>query len=149
LAVGSSELDEVAWIEAGASGCVGADASLEEVIGAIEKVAAGELVVSPAVTASLITRLRRLSPNGPHGRSNDELTPREAEVLDLLARGLSNKEIAQQLWVQPQTVKNHVHNVLVKLGVTCRADAAVLARRSRLDRAERTVKIRHREDSLG
>jgi two-component system, NarL family, nitrate/nitrite response regulator NarL len=128
VAVGVPESEAVDWIEAGASGVVPPDGSVDDVIAALESVADDELVASPRVTGELANRVRRLAAESPNANPEDRLTSREAEVLNLLGEGLSNKEIAQRLSIQLQTVKNHVHNVLVKLGVNRRAEAAARLR---------------------
>ena len=129
LVIGVPAPQAVAWIEAGVSGCVAPSGSLDDVIVAVDKVAANELVASPEVTAELVNRVRRLSAVSAVTASDEHLTCRESEVLGLLAEGLSNKEIAQRLSIQVQTVKNHVHNVLLKLGVSRRGEAAARMRR--------------------
>jgi two-component system nitrate/nitrite response regulator NarL len=129
VAVGVPESEAVAWIEAGISGLVPPEGSLEDVVIALKRAAEGELAMSPQVTAHLADRVRRLAADSP--MPEGRLTSRETEVLDLLVDGLSNKQIAQRLSIQEQTVKNHVHNVLVKLGVNRRAEAAARRRRRR------------------
>jgi two-component system nitrate/nitrite response regulator NarL len=128
LAVGVPEDEGAAWIEAGASGVVPPDGSLRDVIVALGKVADDELAASPRVAARLAKRVRHLAAVSADSIPEEGLTSRESEVLDLLAAGLSNKQIAWRLSIQQQTVKNHVHNVLVKLGVSGRAEAAALLR---------------------
>jgi two-component system, NarL family, nitrate/nitrite response regulator NarL len=132
VALGVPEGEALAWIEAGAAGVVTPDGSLEDVIAAVGKVADDELAASPQVTAHLARRVRRLATEASSSRAEERLTFREVEVLNLLAEGLSNKQIAQRLSIQMQTVKNHVHSVLVKLGVTRRAEAVARIRRDRL-----------------
>jgi two-component system, NarL family, nitrate/nitrite response regulator NarL len=129
VAVGVPEEDGVAWIEAGASGFVPPDGSLEDVIDAVERVADDELAMPPQVTAHLAKRVRHLAAVSPQVIPEEALTSREREVLDLLAEGLTNKQIARRLSIQEQTVKNHVHKVLGKLGVTGRGQAAARVRR--------------------
>jgi two-component system, NarL family, nitrate/nitrite response regulator NarL len=131
VAVGVPEDEGVAWIEAGASGFVPPDGSLEDVIDALERVADDELAAPPQVTAHLARRVRHLAAVSPDAIPEEALTSREREVLDLLAEGLSNKQIAKRLSIQEQTVKNHVHKVLGKLGVTGRGQAAARLRRLR------------------
>jgi two-component system nitrate/nitrite response regulator NarL len=129
IAVGVPESEAVAWIEAGIAGFVPPDGSVDDVVSALERAAEGELAMSPQVTAHLADRVRRLAADSP--TPEGRLTSRETEVLELLADGLANKQIAQRLSIQVQTVKNHVHNVLVKLGVNRRAEAAAQTRRGR------------------
>lgn len=127
VAVGVPESEAVAWIEAGISEFVPPEGSLEDVVGALERAAEGQLAMSPRGTAHLADRVRSLAADSP--MPEGRLTSRETEVLELLADGLANKQIAQRLSIQEQTVKNHVHNVLVKLGVNRRAEAAAQTRR--------------------
>lgn len=128
VAVGVPESEAVAWIEAGVSGLVPPEGSFEDVVAAVERAGEGELAMPPQVTTHLADRVRDLADTT---MPEERLTPREAEVLELLADGLANKQIAQRLSIQTQTVKNHVHNVLAKLGVNSRAEAAAKARRRR------------------
>jgi two-component system nitrate/nitrite response regulator NarL len=129
VAVGAPESEGVAWIQAGASGFVPPEGSLEDVIVALERVADDELAAPPQVAADLAARFRRLAAESPDSVPEVRLTPRQTEVLDLLAEGLSNKEIARRLSIQLPTVKNHVHELLVKLGVSGRGEAAARTRR--------------------
>jgi DNA-binding NarL/FixJ family response regulator len=131
VAIGVSEDEALDWIEAGVSGCVAPEASVEELAAAVARVARGELVTPPEITARLISRIRRLVAEAPHAAEEGRLTPRQTEVLVLVAQGLSNKEIAQRLSIQEQTVKNHMHRILRKLGVHRRAEAAAQIRRRR------------------
>lgn len=124
VAVGVPDHEAVSWIEAGISGFVPPDATLEDAIVALENVANGQMTASPQVTAHLATRVRRLATESPESSPDEQLTSREAEILELLSEGLSNKQIAHRLSIQEQTVKNHVHHILVKLRVNRRADAA-------------------------
>jgi DNA-binding NarL/FixJ family response regulator len=106
----------------GASGCILADASLEEVVEAIRCVWHG----TPAMSARCITSLFRYVARLRGGGSlppTVNLTRRERQILELIVEGLTNKEIAQRLYLQPQTVKNYVHQVLQKLDVHSRLEA--------------------------
>lgn len=123
LAVGVPEDDAVAWIEAGVSGYVPPDGSLDDVVAAVERVADDELAASPQVTAHLANRVRQLAADSRTSFDEERLTPREVEILDLLADGLTNKQIARRLSIELPTVKNHVHRIFMKLGVTRRAEA--------------------------
>jgi two-component system, NarL family, nitrate/nitrite response regulator NarL len=131
VAVGVPEGEAVAWIEAGASGFVPPDGSLDDVIDAVERVADDQLAASLKVAAQLANRVRRLVAESPDEMPDPRLTSREKEILHLLTDGLSNKQIARHLSIQVQTVKNHVHSVLMKLGVSRRAEAAAHMRQHR------------------
>jgi DNA-binding NarL/FixJ family response regulator len=96
-------------------------------IAAIHTVAAGDSLLSPSVTRRVIDRMATQPSPVVSGRRLDELTPREREVLELLARGLSNREIAEALFIEESTVKTHVKRVLMKLGLRDRVQAVILA----------------------
>ena len=124
-------LDEyiVEALRAGASGFITKDVPAEELVRAVRVVAAGDALLTPAVTRQLLDRVARRLP-APVGQAPDELaqlTEREREVLELLSRGMSNAEIAEALVVGEATVKTHVSNVLMKLGLRDRVQAVVLA----------------------
>jgi DNA-binding NarL/FixJ family response regulator len=116
---------------AGASGYLLKDASIDQIVEGIRAAARGESSISPRIASRLIRRLREPEVIEP-GLSGSDLTPRELEVLELLARGLDNAEIAQALYLSQHTVKNHVSNVLIKLEVENRIQAAVRAVRGGL-----------------
>jgi DNA-binding NarL/FixJ family response regulator len=123
-------LDEyiVEALRAGASGFLTKDAPAAELVAAVRAVAAGDAVLSPTVTRRLLDRVARRLPaaaGDPGGL--EELTAREREVLQLLASGLSNAEIAEALVVAEPTVKTHVSAVLGKLGVRDRVQAVIYA----------------------
>ncbi|WP_256838767.1 response regulator [Ornithinimicrobium faecis] len=111
----------------GASGFMLKDAPAEELIRAVRLVAAGEALLAPSVTRRLIEEVTRRRSDVRPTAALDALTPREREVLELLAAGLSNVEIGQRLFVAEQTVKTHVGKVLAKLGLRDRAQAVVYA----------------------
>ena len=120
-------------LNAGASGFLLKRTAPEELLTAIHTVAAGDSLLSPSVTRTVIDRMaRQPTPEIGSGRQLDELTPREREVLELIARGGSNKRIALELGVAEKTVKTHVGHVLAKLGVTDRTQAALWAVRNGL-----------------
>jgi NarL family two-component system response regulator LiaR len=112
-------------IRAGAAGYLLKNAQPQELARAIRAAHDGEALIDPAVAARLVDALAA----GPQDTRVDQLTPREREVLDLIGRGLSNKRIALELGAAEKTVKNHVSNVLAKLGVTDRTQAALYAAR--------------------
>jgi DNA-binding NarL/FixJ family response regulator len=129
------DLDEYVYdaLGAGASGFLLKDAPPERLVEGIRIVASGDALLAPAVTRRLIEDFSRARParaERPPGL--DELTPRELEVLGLMARGLSNAEIAESLVVGETTVKTHVARVLMKLGLRDRVQAVVLAYESGL-----------------
>lgn len=115
-------------IRAGAKGYLLKDVSLENLIRAIESVAAGETMIQPAITEALLKGLSRQSVGGFEASDMPEpLTPRETEVVRLMAGGYSNKEISQALNKSEGTIKNHVSNILAKLGVRDRTRAVLKA----------------------
>ncbi|MDG3012776.1 response regulator transcription factor [Rhodococcus sp. D2-41] len=112
----------------GAGGFLLKDAPAEELVRAVRVVAAGDALLAPSITRRLIDDVTRRRPARSNSVSGlDTLTPREREVLELIARGLSNSEIAASLVVAEQTVKTHVGKVLGKLGLRDRAQAVVVA----------------------
>lgn len=111
-------------IRAGASGyLVHGRFTADELAGRLREVAAGETVLSPAVTPIVFDALRRGADSAAAREDRDELTVREEEIMALLARGLSNAEIARELVVTHKTVKNHLAHVYAKLGVHSRGEA--------------------------
>ncbi|TCO62220.1 response regulator [Actinocrispum wychmicini] len=125
------DLDEYVYeaLRAGASGFLLKDASAIELAEAVRVVAAGEALLAPSVTKRLIAEFSRISdrPRAPLKERVGDLTERETEVLSLIAQGLANSEIAEQLVVAEQTVKTHVSRILIKLGLRDRTQAAVFA----------------------
>jgi DNA-binding NarL/FixJ family response regulator len=115
-----------AALRAGASGFLLKDAPPEELIRAVGVVARGEALLDPGITRAVIEEFARRPPLAS-SPALDELTPREREVLELLARGLSNAEIAARLTVSETTAKTHVARVLGKLGLRDRVQAVILA----------------------
>jgi DNA-binding NarL/FixJ family response regulator len=135
LVLTTFDLDEYVYdaLSAGASGFLLKDVTAERLFDAVRVVAAGEALLAPAVTRRLIGEFARLRPRPPQDfRPLQALTPRETEVLRLIANGLSNPEIAAQLVVGEETVKTHVSRVLAKLGLRDRAQAVVAAYESGL-----------------
>jgi DNA-binding NarL/FixJ family response regulator len=125
----------VAAIEAGASGFLLKDAEADELAAAIRSAAAGEVHLDPAV-ASIVARRMRDGGASAHGDDDGigKLTSREREVLVRVARGLPNRQIADDLGITERTARTHVSNILAKLGLTSRTQAALLAVQHGLDR---------------
>ena len=133
------DLDEHVYeaLSAGASGFLLKDVPAGQLVHAIRVVAAGDALLDPSVTRRLISTFSR-PPAAPDRDRLGDLTPREAQVLTLLAEGLSNAEIAQRLYVGESTVKTHVARILTKLSVRDRVQAVVAAYRCGLVRPEVT-----------
>lgn len=126
LTMSDSETDLANAIRAGVRGYLLKDMAPEDVVDAIRRVAAGELVVAPTMTVKMIDLLRGEQPGQEPKNSLKLLTEREREILQLLARGESNKAIAQTLNISYDTVKQHVRHILTKLNLSSRVKAAVL-----------------------
>ena len=122
-----TEADILAAIDAGAAGYLLKDAPPEDLFRAIRGTARGDTVLAPAVTARLV---RRASSSGP------VLTEREVEILQLLARGLANKDMAKKLFVSEATVKSHLSHIYTKLGVDTRTAAVAAAIDQRIIRTQ-------------
>src|SRR3954466_3626963 len=114
LAVPEQESEVLACAEAGVSSYVPREASLADLAAAIEAAVRGEAVCSPRIAASLLRRVRDLSVRRDERAELPALTSRQWEILRLIDEGLSNKEIAQRLYIEVPTVKNHIHNILDK-----------------------------------
>ena len=114
-------------IRAGASGFLLKDVPAQQLAAGVRMVAAGEALLAPSITRRLIEEFAATPEAAPPPPGLDELTPREFEVFRLIARGLSNAEIADELVVSDATVKSHVAHVLMKLNVRDRVQAVVLA----------------------
>ena len=115
-----------AALQAGASGYLLKDAEADEVATAIRAIAAGRVHLAPAAAATLVTAIRTPKPSRP------ELTPREREVVALVAQGRTNQQIATRLGVTERTARTHLSNILAKLGLTSRTQAAMWAAREGL-----------------
>jgi DNA-binding NarL/FixJ family response regulator len=122
------DLDEYVYeaLRAGASGFVLKDDPPEQLLAAIRTVAGGDALLSPAITKRVIKQFTRIPRPAPP-KEFDELTAREQEILRLIAGGLSNAEIGEQLYITETTVKTHVTHILQKLGLRDRVQAVVLA----------------------
>jgi two-component system nitrate/nitrite response regulator NarL len=124
-------VDIVEFVKAGGSGFILKNAPLSDWIETIKTVAMGEKVLPPVLTQSLFTQIVELALKKEEGIPADSIqfTNREREVVDLIAEGLSNKEIAESLHISTYTVKSHVHNILEKLELNTRLQIAAFARK--------------------
>ena len=130
LVLTTFDLDQHVYdaLNAGASGFLLKDVTAERLFDAVRVIAAGEALLAPTVTRRLISEFARLRPRQPQQPDLLRmLTPRETEVLRLVAEGLSNLEIAERLVVSDETIKTHVSRILAKLGLRDRAQAVVAA----------------------
>jgi DNA-binding NarL/FixJ family response regulator len=137
LVLTTFDLDEYVYeaLRAGASGFLLKDVTRDELVGAVRVVARGDALLAPNVTRRLIAEFARLGTGtAPTSAGLDALTARERDVLELIARGLTNAEIAQRLIVGEATVKSHVAHVLQKLAVRDRTQAVIAAYESGLVR---------------
>jgi DNA-binding NarL/FixJ family response regulator len=115
-------------LRAGASGFLLKRTAPEDLLAAIHTIAAGDSLLSPSVTRRVIARMaEQPAPDASSGARLEELTPREREVLGLVARGLSNSEIAEELVIEESTVKTHLKRLLAKLDVRDRVQAVIFA----------------------
>lgn len=130
LGVREAEDDVLPLAEAGVAGYVTRDGSVDDLLAAVESVAAGETICSPRMAATLLRRVALLARDRRAEEPNPErgLTSRERQIVALIDEGLSNKEIATRLRIELATVKNHVHNILEKLRVHRRGEAAAAVR---------------------
>lgn len=123
------DVDDTAMVdafEAGAVACITSDRSIEDLLDSVKAVADGELVCDPKIVRLMQERLCALSCAKRESERLDRLSPREHHVLTLLSDRMSNKQIARTLGLEVSTIKNHVHNILVKLEVRTRSEAAAL-----------------------
>jgi len=130
LVLTTYDLDEYVFeaLKAGAGGFLLKDAPADQLLAGIRVVAAGEALLAPAVTRRLIEEFARRPAPPPEGPPElAELTPRERQILALIARGLSNSEIAADLVLAESTIKSHVGSIFMKLGLRDRVQAVVLA----------------------
>lgn len=129
LTVSEDSDDLLQALKAGARGYVVKGVSGHGLVHAVRSVASGEVYVSPALASGILGEMTRGDPVDPF----DELTPREREVLELVADGLTNREIGERLYLAEKTVKHHMTSVLQKLHVRSRVEAALLAQRRELE----------------
>ena len=133
LTISDQDEDVMDAIVAGACGYLLKDASIEDLLAGIRAAASGGSLVSPAIAARLLQRLRATTPSAREAEAiRSELTDREIQVLKLIASGMDNAQIAAELHISPKTVKNHISNILLKLQIDNRIQAAVYAVRSGL-----------------
>jgi DNA-binding NarL/FixJ family response regulator len=130
VAVGIPHAEEclIRLAEAGVLGFVEREATVDDVVASVESAARGEASCPPRVATTLLRRLSVLTSPPAAASDSSALTARERQIVDLIAEGLSNKEIAKRLYIEVATVKNHVHNILEKLQVTRRSEAAARVR---------------------
>ncbi|WNG86978.1 response regulator transcription factor [Mycobacterium sp. ITM-2016-00317] len=131
VVIGVSEDDDAAIVECAEAGVAGYHLrtdSLEDLVNLIQTVAAGESACSSRVSGVLLRRLSELAAQRQPAAREVVLTTREIEILRMLEAGMANREIADKLCIAVHTVKNHVHSILTKLGVSTREQAAALAR---------------------
>ncbi|MGH9069084.1 MAG: response regulator [Acidimicrobiales bacterium] len=136
LTVSDDEDDLYEAVKAGACGYLLKEISVEEVAAAVRAVVRGQSLISPSMASKLLTEFATLSKRAEQRFPAPTLTNRELEVLSLAARGLSNRDIAEQLFISENTVKNHVRNILEKLHLHSRMQAVMYAVRERLITAE-------------
>jgi DNA-binding NarL/FixJ family response regulator len=134
LTVSDEEDDLYAAIKAGANGYLLKEISVEEVAEAVRAVVQGQSLISPSMASKLLAEFNALARRASQQEQFPApvLTSRELEVLRLVARGMSNKEVAEQLYISENTVKNHVRNILEKLHLHSRMEAVMYAVRKRL-----------------
>jgi DNA-binding NarL/FixJ family response regulator len=131
LTISADDDDVMDAVMAGACGYLLKDSSIQELIVGIRAAAAGESLISPQIAAKVLRRLRSQSSSVDAAETiRAELSDREIEVLKLIANGKDNAQIARELFISPKTVKNHISNILMKLQIENRIQAAVYAVRS-------------------
>ena len=131
LTISDQDADVMDAILAGACGYLLKDSSIDELMAGIRAAAAGESLVSPSIASKVLQRLRATSSSPRDAETiRSELSEREIQVLKLIANGKDNAMIAAELHISPKTVKNHISNILMKLQIDNRIQAAVYAVRS-------------------
>ena len=134
LTVSDEESDLYEAVKSGASGYLLKDSSIEEVAQAVRVVADGQSLISPSMASKLLTEFATMIKKGDERQQvpAPRLTDRELEVLKLVAKGLNNRDIAKELFISENTVKNHIRNILEKLQLHSRMEAVVYAVREKL-----------------
>jgi DNA-binding NarL/FixJ family response regulator len=131
LTISDDDADVVNAVMAGACGYLLKDASVDQLVAGIRAAAAGESLISPQIAAKMLQLLRAQHSDTDAAETiRAELSDREIQVLKLIANGKDNAEIARELFISPKTVKNHISNILMKLQIENRIQAAVYAVRS-------------------
>ncbi len=132
LTVSDEEADLYDAVKNGASGYLLKDSSIDEVAQAVRLVADGQSLISPSMAIKLLDEFKQMSRSDRQAVPTPRLTDRELEVLRYVAQGLNNREIAKQLFISENTVKNHVRNILEKLQLHSRMEAVMYAVREKL-----------------
>jgi DNA-binding NarL/FixJ family response regulator len=132
LTVSDEEADLYDAVKKGASGYLLKDSSIDGVAHAVRVVAEGQSLISPSMAIKLLDEFKQLSRSDERQVSTPRVSARELEVLQLVAQGLSNREIGKRLFISENTVKNHVRNILEKLQLHSRMDAVMYAVREKL-----------------
>jgi len=132
LTVSDEEADLYEAVKNGASGYLLKDSSIDEVAQAVRVVAEGQSLISPSMAVKLLDEFKEMSRTDRDQVPTPRLTDRELEVLRLVATGLNNREVAKQLFISENTVKNHVRNILEKLQLHSRMEAVMYAVREKL-----------------
>ena len=132
LTISDQDDDVMDAILAGACGYLMKDSSIQDLMQGIRAASVGEALISPHIASKVLQRLRASTVESGSAVGRPELSDRETEVLRLIANGKDNSEIAQELHISPKTVKNHISNILMKLQIDNRIQAAVYAVRSGL-----------------
>jgi DNA-binding NarL/FixJ family response regulator len=132
LTVSDEEADLYEAVKNGASGYLLKDSSIDEVAQAVRVVAEGQSLISPSMAVKLLDEFKEMSRVDKDQVSTPRLTDRELEVLKLVATGQNNREVARQLFISENTVKNHVRNILEKLQLHSRMEAVMYAVREKL-----------------
>src|SRR3954447_7608501 len=132
LTVSDEEADLYDAVKNGASGYLLKDSSIDAVAHAVRVVADGQSLISPSMAIKLLDEFKQLSRSDGRQASTPRVSARELEVLQLVAQGLSNREIGKRLFISENTVKNHVRNILEKLQLHSRMDAVMYAVREKL-----------------
>jgi DNA-binding NarL/FixJ family response regulator len=131
LTISADDDDVMNAVMAGACGYLLKDSSIQELIAGIRAASEGESLISPQIAAKVLQRLRAQSKDADGAETiRAELSDRELQVLKLIANGKDNAQIARELFISPKTVKNHISNILMKLQIENRIQAAVYAVRS-------------------